>query len=349
MRMIRLPLLILGLAVEIILPAEAQTNFKQNCITNGANNANVVVDQTLSPSLDGNESLAAGDTLVAYTDDGRCAGYEVWTGNDDVSFSVAGPNAATDDPDRQGYASDETLKLKIFDASEDQYTDYESNISFTPCSEVGVGLCENEGTYTPDVVYVVEGLSSSALPVELTAFEALRSGENVTLGWRTASETNNSGFEVQHRRDGESWSTLTFVEGAGTTTNPQSYRYQTDELKYGTHKFRLTQVDRDGSQSKSETVNVQFSLISAYEISKVSPHPVQRTASLDLTVKNKQRVTVRVYDLLGREQGVLLSKTLPADQTESLRLDASRLPSGQYFLRIEGESFRETRRMTVVK
>lgn len=351
MRSPRTLLLVTCLAAAIILPARAQTtDFEQNCVTNGANNATLVVEQAVSPTLAGEESLAAGDTLFAYTDDGLCAGYAAWTGSDDVSFSIAGPNAATDDPADQGFASGEPLKVKIYDASTDQLTDYEDNVTYTSCDEVGLVLCNDEGTYTSDEVYVVEGLSKTALPVELTEFEALRTGETVTLEWHTASEVNNSGFKIQHRVEGTaSWSTLSFVEGSGTTSSPQEYRYETSELDYGVHQFRLAQIDHDGSRSTSRTVDVQVALNSAYDISKVSPNPVRRGGTLDLTVQDDQHVTVRVYDLLGREQGVLFDESLPADQTRTLRLDTGRLPSGQYFVRIKGEQFQVTRRMTVVK
>jgi len=38
-----------------------------------------------------------------------------------------------------------------------------------------------------------------------------------------------------------------FVEGAGTTDQPQIFRFRTDDLRVGTHRFRLRQVATDGS------------------------------------------------------------------------------------------------------
>ena len=334
----------------ILRPAHGQTtNYATDCVTNGANNATVLVDQSVVPALDGGASLAAGDTLAAYTNDGLCAGYAVWTGTDDVSFAVAGPNSATSDPAKQGYEPGESLKLKIYDTSKDQRTDYGSNLTYTPSSELGIALAKDDGLYTADALFVIEGFSS-ALPVELTRFEAQRTEEAVRLEWETATERNNAGFEVQYKsEDDGSWSALSFVKGAGTTTSAESYTYTAKELEYGTYQFRLVQVDQDGSRTAKEPVEIDFTLDSAYEISKVYPNPVRQTATLDLVVKTAQQVTVQVYDVLGRSHGMLLDRQVPAGQTTSVRIDANRFSSGQYFLRVRGERFTVTRRLTIVK
>lgn len=83
-------------------------------------------------------------------------------------------------------------------------------------------------------------LSSAAIPVELATFEATADGPAVVLRWSTASETNNAGFDVQQRdARGSTWRTLSFVEGQGTTNEPQAYRYRATELEPGRHTFRL--------------------------------------------------------------------------------------------------------------
>jgi hypothetical protein len=211
--------------------------------------------------------------------------------------------------------------------------------------------CRADGLFERDAFYEVTQLTASApLPVELTTFEATRSGSSVVLTWRTASETNNTGFKIQHKSSStDSWTTLSFVDGAGTTSTPQDYRFESKDLEYGEHRFRLAQVDQDGSRSTTKTLNVRLRLDSAYELSDVYPNPVQHAGSVDLTVKQAQHVSVRVYDLLGRSQRVLFDQKIAPDRTKTLRLNADHLPSGSYFLRVEGEHFQATRRLTVVK
>lgn len=46
------------------------------------------------------------------------------------------------------------------------------------------------------------------VPVELTSFAAVVNENKVTLNWTTASETNNSGFEVERKSVSSNWQKL---------------------------------------------------------------------------------------------------------------------------------------------
>ncbi len=84
-------------------------------------------------------------------------------------------------------------------------------------------------------------ISSQALPVELTSFTASTEKNGVTLNWKTATETNNYGFEIQRsvvssQQSGNVWSKIGFVEGNGTTNAPKSYSSPTNPQ---TEKYRI--------------------------------------------------------------------------------------------------------------
>ena len=66
-------------------------------------------------------------------------------------------------------------------------------------------------------------------------------------------------------------------------------------------------------------------------------------------MKEAQTVTVEVYDLLGRRVERVFDNQMSSNQSRSVRVNAERLSSGAYFLRIQGEAFAATRRMLVVK
>jgi hypothetical protein len=212
---------------------------------------------------------------------------------------------------------------------------------------------------TPPTRFRLRVEPGSALPVDFAGIEAVTKERKVTLTWTTASETNNAGFTVEHRRlrvrpDGDtvrtdSWTRLGFVEGAGTTDASQTYRYETGELDYGPHAFRLRQVDTDGSMSLSDEVKTDIRLDRAYAVAPPRPHPVRRQTTIDVTVKEAQPVTVEVYDVLGRRVAVPFEEEIEGQQTRRIRVDASGFSSGVYFVRVRGESFATTERLTVVK
>ena len=92
------------------------------------------------------------------------------------------------------------------------------------------------------------------LPVELVSFNAQADGTTINVSWTTASETNNAGFEVEHRRgDGFGFQKVAFVDGLGTTNVANSYSLRLSSLGYGNHTFRLKQMDLDGTFSYSSS------------------------------------------------------------------------------------------------
>src|SRR5690606_16860319 len=95
------------------------------------------------------------------------------------------------------------------------------------------------------------------IPVELTSFAGSTVNGNVVLNWNTASETNNSGFEIQRSTDRVNFSNIAFVPGFGTTTQPRSYSYTDNSVNNGTYYYRLKQVDYNGAFAYSDIVEVE--------------------------------------------------------------------------------------------
>ena len=184
------------------------------------------------------------------------------------------------------------------------------------------------------------------LPVELTVFTALVDGRVVLLRWKTASETNNAGFDIQHRMAVETlpapslpWETLAFVEGHGTTDRPQSYTYRAEDLLPGRHRLRLKQIDFDGTFEYSPEVEVAIAVPGAYHLSKAYPNPFYPKTSFSISVGRAQHVEVAVYDLRGRRVAELYDGPLRAGTTRAVTFTAGALPSGLYLIRIRGEYF----------
>jgi len=76
---------------------------------------------------------------------------------------------------------------------------------------------------------------------------------------------------------------------------------------------------------------------------------VRQRATLNVTVRDQQSVRIQLYDILGRRVSTIMDAEIPAQETRDIQVDARRLASGLYFLRIEGDDFSTTERMTVVK
>jgi hypothetical protein len=193
-------------------------------------------------------------------------------------------------------------------------------------------------------------IANAPLPVELTSFTVETDAQQAVLTWTTATETNNAGFEVQHQAPGAAaWSEIGFEQGAGTTTEARSYRFATDALQPGVHTFRLRQVDTDGTESFSDTRRVEIA--AAQAVAFAGPNPVSAGDRPRVTVQldRAQDVTIRVYNVLGQQVDQLYRGVLPAGEVLETSVSTANLPSGMYFLRVQGTSVNEVKKFTVVK
>jgi hypothetical protein len=238
----------------------------------------------------------------------------------------------------------------VWDASQKREYEVGTALAFVPC-EPDAPLCRDDSRYETGTILSLRRLGSSdRLPVELTAFTAVRTGHRVRLKWTTAQETNNAGFEVQHRSaNAPQWTVLQFVDAAGSSSGPTDYRYTTSTLGPGRHAFRLRQVDEDGDTSLSEVVTIDRPLQSGFSLSGVRPQPVEHRGTVRLRVRRQQYVTVTLFNVLGQSVQTLLERDLAPTRRHTIPVRARGLPSGSYVLRVRGETFSATRRVTIVR
>ena len=186
------------------------------------------------------------------------------------------------------------------------------------------------------------------VPVELTSFTAEVSSGNVLLNWSTATETNNSGFEVQRKHGTNDFEAVGFVPGYGTTTENKTYSFVDGNLASGNYTYRLKQIDFDGSFSFSDEVNVDVSNPIQFELSQNYPNPFNPSTTISFTIPQSSMVTLKVYNALGQEMKTIVSQNLEAGQ-HSITFEASDLNSGIYFYKLEAGNFVEVRKMTLLK
>jgi hypothetical protein len=127
-----------------------------------------------------------------------------------------------------------------------------------------------------------------------------------------------------------------FVEAADEDTVTESQQ--------ATHGS-LTEADDDADE-RLESVIAEMQ--EAYEVSAVSPNPVKTTGTVSVTVREAQEVEVGVYNVLGQRVATLHDGSLPAEDPTTLTV-GSALPSGVYFVRVNGESFSTTQKFVRVR
>ncbi len=197
------------------------------------------------------------------------------------------------------------------------------------------------------------------VPIQLAAFTALAQvGSGVRLSWETLSEVNNYGFFVQRRSVADTgWTGLanSFVPGHGTTMATHLYSYLDSAAGVGSWFYRLKQVDLDGSAHYSDQVfvgvlagiNPQASP-ARWELLQNYPNPFNPTTVISYQLTVVSRVTLTVYDILGREIATLVHE-IQAAGPHTVMFDARGLASGMYVYRLEAGGKSQQREMVLVR
>ena len=202
--------------------------------------------------------------------------------------------------------------------------------------------------------------NETALPVELTSFSASIQNKTVNLTWQTATEVNNYGFEVErgNRQEGignrqqaigsSDWEKVGFVNGAGNSNSPKEYSFTDKSAASGKYLYRLKQLDNDGQYSYSKEVEVDLGTPTAFALEQNYPNPFNPTTSIQYSVVRSQNVTIKVFNVLGKEVAVLVNEKQEPG-TYTVEFSTANLASGTYIYRMQAGEFVQTKKMIVLK
>ena len=162
---------------------------------------------------------------------------------------------------------------------------------------------------------------TAVLPVELLDFQAKAAGKSNQLVWRTASEKNNYGFEIERSVDGQTFYKIGFVKGFGTVQTTQYYTMTDAQPLNIRNYYRLKQLDTDGAIAYSKIVSV---INKAGKVLRVYPTLV----SNGILTLDTEGVDFAIYNLLGQQ--VQTGKV-------SQQIDVSALTKGTYIIKVGEE------------
>lgn len=224
------------------------------------------------------------------------------------------------------------------------------------CGYQIIQLMKNASRATADLIYTawIDAGSpdpNATSPVELASFTANTSMGKVTLNWRTATEINNRGFEIQRKADDNNWIVLAFKNGNGTTTNANNYSFtdNTSGLNANKLSYRLRQVDFNGQSQYSPVVLIDNIIPENYNVSQNFPNPFNPSTIIKYQIPQNSFVSLKVYNSLGQEAATLVNGMVNAGSYE-VQLNASDLSSGVYYYVIKaGENFVQTKKMILIK
>lgn len=198
---------------------------------------------------------------------------------------------------------------------------------------------------------VISSGDDKVLPVGLCSFMVKLENNKAVISWKTSTEVNNAGFEIEKAvaiNEESNWRVIGFVSGIGNSTSNNDYffideeAWENDRLYY-----RIRQIDFNGSSYYSDIVEAymnpqKFALYQNY------PNPFNPSTKIKYQISENSNVQIKVYDILGEEISELVNE-LKTPGIYEAEFNAKNFPSGTYFYKISCNDFSEVKKMLLVK
>lgn len=166
-------------------------------------------------------------------------------------------------------------------------------------------------------------VGGTVLAATISSFSAQKINSEVGLTWKTLTEIENKGFSIQRSIDGNNWSSIGYVKGAGNSSIELKYAFVDKAPFNGQNYYRLEREDYNGNKRLSEVVSVDMAGSSFYTILQ---NPI--ADNIQVMIHTDEQVSGAVYDASGRK---MLTQTL---KNGMQKIEASSFASGVYFLQL---------------
>ena len=180
---------------------------------------------------------------------------------------------------------------------------------------------------------ITTNASLVTLPVDLIAFTAEPLGnKDALLHWTTASEINNSHFDVERSYDGRTFEAVGNVAGNGNSQHQIEYSY-TDAFVskvQNTVYYRLKQVDFDGAYEYSDIRVVRFDAVGNDMQLVAYPNPMNDELNVMLSLPSGEKYQLQVTN----PQGALVHQKNHVFSSGLHTLDLSQWNSGVYIVEV---------------
>lgn len=198
-------------------------------------------------------------------------------------------------------------------------------------------------------------------PAQISDFSVENATDStVTLTWTAPGDDGMNGgaaahYELRYRTDRPIFSKSDFagarwVSGLPAPADPGTVQSNTIEAdEDSTYYFGIVAHDRVLNTSPLAALDRNVTPVQNIKVASPSPNPVRTRARTTFAVEQEQRVQVRLFDAMGRRVQTILVDTIPPFQAHDVTVDVSSLSSGIYFLRVQGQTTAQTKRIAVVR
>jgi hypothetical protein len=213
-----------------------------------------------------------------------------------------------------------------------------SNISGAAAAATGSNPYSFSITGLTNVGILGLGDISSPLPVKLIGFTAKLVKGTTKLSWITASEINNSYFDIERSLDGHLFTKVGTLKAKGNSNSRADYDFvdasSVEALKNANVLYyRLKQVDISGKFDYSNVLSVSQFENAIFEVIATVPNPFNDETEITYKTSNISQVDVQITDAFGK---LIKTETVtPVIGANNYKLQLDDLnASGLYFIKI---------------
>lgn len=168
---------------------------------------------------------------------------------------------------------------------------------------------------------------NNPLPVKIVSFSG-SCGTNATiLEWTTATEINNDFFTVETSKDGNVWTSVKNIKGAGNSNQLVNYSCIIPGVVATTSFYRLKQTDFDGKFEYTQPISVKNCKTGPSTVT-IYPNPSAGVVNINFNGEKETIQTIEVYNLMG-------SKIFNTIGFQG-QIDLSNAPAGIYYAYLVG-------------
>lgn len=173
------------------------------------------------------------------------------------------------------------------------------------------------------------------MPVTLTSFNGKYANGVAQLDWQTTMEMNNDHFELYRSYDGQQFSLVGTVKGAGYSNTIRNYSYSDNMVGSGQYVYyRLKQVDSDGKFSYSNIVKISIANFQAKM--EVYPNPFSSQFNVSFSANKSADATLIIRNSMGQPVVKKIVKTNQGNNSLTINNIPSLAP-GVYYISITND------------
>ena len=171
----------------------------------------------------------------------------------------------------------------------------------------------------------------------------------------TYVETNKDASRVKLEVDKEMGLSVAYCDNDGVTENPKvrdnMFGSVAEPSPGNMHWMNANYFGRVKLVSENSTAIEKNNLNETpahFTLEQNYPNPFNPTTTINYSVPQSSFVTIKIYDLVGREIETLVKENNPVGNY-SIKFDGSNLPSGAYFYLLQANTFTQARKFLLIK